>query len=73
MKTFLLIRVENIVSKGEIPCFEQFLLLSQCFQKLSATEAQKASICGKGLKFMNVAIFPFVSLFLNDVCKWEMF
>ena len=25
--------MKNIVSKGEIACFEQFLLLSLCFQK----------------------------------------
>ena len=29
----LLNRVENIVTKGEIAHHEQFLLLSQCFQK----------------------------------------
>ena len=49
MKTSLLNRVENIVSKGEIARFEQFLLLSQSLQKTSATEASE-SICGKGLK-----------------------
>ena len=27
------IRVENTVGKGEIACYEQFLLFSQCFQK----------------------------------------
>ena len=25
--------VENIVGKGEIACYEQFLLFLQCFQK----------------------------------------
>ena len=40
MNTLLLNRVENIVIKGEIARFdEQFLLLSQNFQKLSAAEA----------------------------------
>ena len=29
----LWLKVENIVAKGEIACFEQFLLLSLCFQK----------------------------------------
>ena len=43
---YLLTKVENIVAKVEIACVEQFLLLSQCFQILSAAEA---SICGKGL------------------------
>ena len=36
MKTFLLNRVEKIVSKGVIARFKQFLLLSQSFQKSSA-------------------------------------
>ena len=26
-------RVENTVGKGEIACYEQFLLFPQCFQK----------------------------------------
>ena len=30
---------KNIMAKGEIAHFEQFLLLSKCFQKLSAVEA----------------------------------
>ena len=29
----LWLKVKNIVAKGEIACFEQFLLLSLCFQK----------------------------------------
>ena len=37
-------RVENILTKGEIAHFEQFLILSHCFQKPSAAEAL-ASIC----------------------------
>ena len=36
-------RVEKIVGKGEIARDEQFLLYSQCFQKLSAA---KMSIYG---------------------------
>ena len=31
-------RVENIVSKEEIACYEQFLLFPQCFQKLSVVD-----------------------------------
>ena len=34
--------VENIVAKGGIACFEQFLLLSQCFQKSSAADASES-------------------------------
>ena len=30
---------ENAVGKGEIACYEQFLLFPQCFQKLSVVDA----------------------------------
>ena len=39
-------KIENIVANREIAHLEQFLLLSRCFQKLSA---ENASIGGKGL------------------------
>ena len=42
MKGQLLKQVENIVAKGETDRFEQFLLLSQYFQKLSAVEAPES-------------------------------
>ena len=32
--------VENIVGKGETARYEQFLLFSQCFQKLSVVDGQ---------------------------------
>ena len=32
--------VENIVGKGEIACYEQFLLFPQCFQKQGSHVAQ---------------------------------
>ena len=44
-KVYLFNRVENIVAKGEITHYEQFRLLSQCFQKSSA--AADASASGK--------------------------
>ena len=44
MKEQLLNKVENIVAKGEIVQHEQFLLWSQCFQKLSAAEALEMSV-----------------------------
>ena len=34
-------RVENIVGKGGIARDEQFLLIPQCFQKLSVVDASK--------------------------------
>ena len=33
--------VENIVGKGEIARYEQFLLFPKCFQKLSAVDASE--------------------------------
>ena len=33
--------VENIVGKGEIARYEQFLLFPQCFQKLSVIDGSK--------------------------------
>ena len=33
--------VENIVGKREIAHYKQFLLFSQCFQKLSVVDASK--------------------------------
>ena len=33
--------VENIVGKGEIARYEQFLLFPQCFQRLSVVDASK--------------------------------
>ena len=31
-------RLENTVGKGEIACYEQFLLFPQCFQKTSTAD-----------------------------------
>ena len=42
MKVKLLTTFENIVAKGEIARFEQFLLLSECFQKSSASESSES-------------------------------
>ena len=33
--------VENILGKGEIARYEQFLLFPQCFQKLSVVDVSK--------------------------------
>ena len=33
--------VENSVGKGEIACYEQFLLFPQCFQKLPVVDLSK--------------------------------
>ena len=43
---FIELKTFDIPGKGEIACFEQFPLLSQCFRRL-LQRRQKASICGK--------------------------
>ena len=49
-RMLLWLKVENIVVKGEIARFEQFLLLSLCFQKGCLLQRrQKGSIWGKGI------------------------
>ena len=45
---FLLERVENIVAKGEIACFDKFLLLPQSFQTSSAADTSTSD--ERGLK-----------------------
>ena len=42
--------VENIMGKGEIARCEQFLLLPQCFQKLSVVDASKRVSMKKRVK-----------------------
>ena len=37
-------RVENSVKKGEIACYKQFLLFSQCFLQLYIFSASKCGI-----------------------------
>ena len=36
--------VENTVGKGEITCYEQFLLFPQCFKRLAYQGRQKVSL-----------------------------
>ena len=47
----MLYRVENIVRKGEIACYKQFHLFSQCFpQQYIYLVDQNAALCGNWLK-----------------------
>ena len=50
MRVYLLKKVENIVVKGEIARFEQYFLLSQCIQKLSAAEASESAYIWERVK-----------------------
>ena len=51
IKVYLLFKVENIMAKGEIACFEQFLLFSQCFQMSSAAEGSKSVYMWERVKY----------------------
>ena len=43
-------QVENTVGKGEIACYEQFLLFPQCFQKACFSGASKGVIVWEWVK-----------------------
>ena len=49
---FIWERVENTVGKGENAGYQHFLLLLQCFQKLSFPEVFKVGLCGKELSLI---------------------
>ena len=57
-------RVENIVGKGEIARYEQFLLSPQCFQKAFYPEASKGVIVWEWVNY-NKKDLPNLD-FLND-------
>ena len=41
--------VDNIVRKGEIACYKQFLLSSQYFPQLYILSVSKFALCGNGV------------------------
>ena len=49
-------KVDNHVAKGEIACFEQFLLLTHCFQKFSAAEASESVCRWERVKWLNSVV-----------------
>ena len=51
------------MSKGEIACYEQFLLFPQCFQKTCFLEASKSVIVWEWVK----APFPTIVVFTASV------
>ena len=54
MKVYLLNRVENIATKGELAHYEQFFfILSQCFQKSPAIEVSKC-VCMREIYYYSV-------------------
>ena len=50
MKNKCHIGVENIVRKGEVACYKQFLLFRQCFPQLYTVSlvCQNVALCGNG-------------------------
>ena len=48
-------RVENIVRKGEIACYKQFLLFSQCLPQIYIRVRQSEALYGNGLTFYHIA------------------
>ena len=48
--------VENTVGKGEIACYEQFLLFPQCFQKPSLAGASKGVIVWEWVNVNNLCM-----------------
>ena len=50
-------RVENTVGKGEIACYEQFLLSPQCFQKACFPGASKGVIVWEWVKMLSAICF----------------
>ena len=58
--------VENTVGKGEIACYEQFLLFPQCFQKACFPGASKSVIVWEWVK--TLCIF-FMEVFLLKEIK----
>ena len=57
--------VENIVGEEEIARYEQFLLLPQCFQKLSVVDALKEYLWSKRLRYPDLEGHFLFSYFLR--------
>ena len=53
----MLYRVENIVIKGEIACYKQFLLFAQFFPQLYTF---RAALCGNGLIPYQITKFQYL-------------
>ena len=53
-------RVENTVGKGEIACYEHFLLFPQCFQKACFPGASKDVIVWEWVKTKQLRAFRLI-------------
>ena len=50
--------VENIVRKGEIACYKQILLFSQCFPQTYILSASKSGIVRLWVKVLSATVLP---------------
>ena len=50
-------RVKNVVGKGEIACYEQFLLFPQCFQETGTADTYKPGLVWERVKTMRKETF----------------
>ena len=67
-------RVENIVRKGEIACYKQFLLSHNVFHRYISLVRQNAALCGNGLTLYHTIPSlnpPDKTAFENTVGKGE--
>ena len=55
-------RVENTMGKGEIACYEQFLLFPQCFQETCTEDMQKQGLVWERVKQHFLWFFRMVSI-----------
>ena len=61
-------QVENTVGKGEIACYEQFLLFPQCFQKACFPGASKGVIVWEWVKMSAICF----NLGQSEICSLVM-
>ena len=65
MIVLILNKVENIVGKGEIAHYEQFLLLAQCCHKMSAAESSDRNM---GMICVHIKVYLAIyKLFLCNI------
>ena len=67
--------VEHIIAKGEIARFEQFLLLSKCFQYASAAEATESVYMWEKINEAthNPTVGGFLSNYYHDKIAYSLY
>ena len=65
-------QVENTVGKGEIACYEQFLLFPKCFQKTCYLGASKSVIVWEWVKIKHIYFTSIERQALTTSASWEL-